>query len=252
MQIELNSLYWPGTNPAVPRIHRACFEHIGVPVRYTEERIRHGRWMDRVIAERMDRDGIVAFVDIDALAYSRAAVENAFRYVEQTKSFLGLAQSSNHIQMRMRIFAAPCFLVISKHAFDALGRPSMMPTKFGDVAQELSTRADATGFPYRILYPRGFREMAPHGTPWRLGSYGHYGIGTDFEGGFFHNYYGREGRIDTLLEVEAAILNDQGQPAALPYMSRDETFWTGISGKAPPPEPRLKKWERKLRRAFTG
>ncbi|MBL8578994.1 MAG: hypothetical protein JNK47_17380 [Mesorhizobium sp.] len=252
MQIELNSLYWPGTNPEVPRIHRACFQHIGVPVKYTEKRIRHGRWMDRVIAERMDRDGIVAFVDIDALAYSRAAVENTFRYVEQTKSFLGLAQSSNHLQTRMRIFAAPCFLVISKHAFDALGRPSMMPTKFGDVAQELSTRADATGFPYRTLYPIGFREMPPHGTPWRLGNYGHFGIGTEYEGGFFHNYFGREGKIDTISEVAAAIMEDRAQPAALQYVSRDDKFWTEVSEKAPAPERRLQKWARKFRRVFTG
>ncbi|MDQ2634844.1 MAG: hypothetical protein M3Y78_14040 [Pseudomonadota bacterium] len=252
MQIELNSLYWPNIDPEIVRIHRKCFEHIGVPVRYTEERVRHGQWMDRVIAERLDRDGIVGFIDIDALAYSRAAVEDAFRYVDLTQSFLGIAQSSNHLQIRTHIFAAPAFLVISKQAYDTLGRPSMMPKKKGwDVAQNLSMRADALGFPYRVLYPTGFREILPDGTVWRLGNYGHFGIGTDFDGGFFHNFLGRDGRVDILSQVANSIVADIGQPTTLPYMSRDDKLWMeGMAKPWPRPESRLDKLLLSLRRAF--
>lgn len=216
--MELHSLYWPDMNPEIVALHKACFEHIGVEVRYSVEKTRHSLWMDRILRERLPHSDIVGFVDIDCLAYDKASIDAAADWVRRTGSFLGLAQSANHLRNSTKVYAAPSFILISRHAFEALKCPSMLDGPYGDVGQALSSAADSVRFVYRVLYPIGFYGAAP---VWQLGNYGSYGPGTEYEGGFYHNFNSRfTAGLDLIRDRASAILSDEPQPSRLPHMSR--------------------------------
>ena len=77
---------------------------------------------------------------------NNGAVMEAIGRAGRNNSFLGLAQSSNHINKGVHVFAAPAFLAISRAAWIKLGKPSLKPTPRGDVAEELSWCAEDRRF----------------------------------------------------------------------------------------------------------
>lgn len=217
-RVELHCLHWPNVSDELVALHKKCFDHIGVRVTYTVEPVQHALWIERLLKERLPKLDAIGFVDIDCLAYSKAAVEEAIGYVKTSGSFLGLGQSSGPLPTR--VYAAPAFLVISRHAYEVLGRPDMREGPDGDVAQGLSTAADRAGFRYRVLYPIGFYRPNA-GALWQVGTFGHYGQGTEYQGGFFHNFNSRTNEgLDLFRERANAILAGEAQPTVLPYMSQ--------------------------------
>ena len=149
---------------------------------------------------------VVLFVDNDCVPLTREAVTDACRWASNHKSFLGLAQSSNHINKGFHIFAAPAFLAIDRSAWAKLGKPSCRPTPRGDVAEELSWKAEESGLSYRSWYPTHYHHFSKEGS-WRLGNYGTYGIGTVFAQRVFHLYQGRfADNVDLFVKVCSEIL----------------------------------------------
>lgn len=202
---------------AIVEAHQAAWRHIGVEVTYTERRVDHQRWLDELARTELPRHEAIGFVDIDCLAYSRAAVEEAAAFALDTKSFIGLAQSANHHRPNLAIYAAPSFLILSRAAHETLGRPRLKRGLRLDAAQNLSVVADAMGFAYRALYPFGYYQE-PEGEIWRLGSYGYYGIGTEYAGGFFHLFQSRLTRqVELFRERANHILAGGAQPPAPPF-----------------------------------
>jgi len=241
--IPIYSLYWPNMSPMVVKYHKACWQKLGFDVQYTEREIAHPNWLDDVAKEQLSQHDAIAFVDIDCLAYTRAAVETAVDYGLTAGSFIGLAQSTNHAHPMPPVYAAPSFLVISRQAYEALGRPTLRGDRFRfDAAQNLSAIADAIGFGYRAMYPVGY-HVIPAGGPWRLGNYGHYGIGTEFPAGFYHLFQSRDGRDLEMFKAKAEdILAGDQQPTEFPYLCQDLGQPMGTSG---PSGYALHRWLRK-------
>jgi len=223
-KFELHCLYWDNANPEMVQLHRDCLSYLGVELTYTNKTVGHGLWLDRLARGRLDDLDAIGFIDIDCLPHSAAAVAAAFDHAIAAGSFIGLAQAANHITPPLPVYAAPAFLVISRDAFRKLGRPNLRSRGRLDVAQDLSRTADARGFPYRVLYPIGFNR-SPEGGPWRLGNYGWYGIGTEYNGGFFHLF---ESRFTTSLDLfrakAEAIMAGAKQLSSAPISSVDLTF----------------------------
>lgn len=144
--------------------------------------------MDAILHQ--SKADIIVFIDNDCIPLSKKAVVESIQWTWENHSFLGLAQAANHIQGGNHIYAAPAFLAITRDAWTRLGKPSMIPTSRGDVAEELSWKAEESGLVYKALYPTYFHHQSDDGL-WKLGNYGHYGIGTIFADRFFHLYQGR-------------------------------------------------------------
>lgn len=47
--IEFHSFHWDNFNPDVLNAHKKVMAHFGLDVKYTQENIPHGEWLDRVI-----------------------------------------------------------------------------------------------------------------------------------------------------------------------------------------------------------
>lgn len=188
MNVEIHTLSWDNNDPRMIEQHQKVFDHFLVPISYTFGNYPHGLWMDAVL--RKSKADIVGFIDSDCIIFDRFAIENALDYVVNSGTFIGLAQASNHIKPCSHIFAAPSFFFINRECWNSLGQPSFTENPRSDVAQEVSYVAEERGIRYRALYPIGFDAEPVEGV-WRLGNFGLYGIGTQFESGVYHLYQGR-------------------------------------------------------------
>lgn len=187
MKIEFNTLAW--TNAPVEMIdaHKRVTDHFNIPVNYYRENVRHGAWMDRIC--RQSESDIIGFFDSDCVPINYESIIECARYIKKTKSFLGIAQVSNHIDPKVHIYAAPAFYLIHKECWEKLNT-SFLETSRSDVAEELSYVAVHKGIKYRCLYPDTFEDEPEEGV-WPLGNYGYYGIGTTFNRTVYHLYQGR-------------------------------------------------------------
>lgn len=188
LTVSVHTLYWPNTEGAIVKAHSDVMKHLGIDVCYTIEQRDHGQWMDAVM-DNVDSD-IVCFFDIDCVPTNMKVFDEAVAWVDKNKSFLGIAQASNHIKPCSHIFAAPAFLMIWRDAWKKLQKPTFAAVPWGDVAENVSYAAEMAGLRYKTLMPTHYYKR-PENERWYLHSYGEYGIGTHFEGGIFHLYQGR-------------------------------------------------------------
>lgn len=189
LTVSINTLYWPNTDASIVKAHTDVMRHLGLEVNYSIDQRDHGEWMDAVM-QHIEAD-IICFMDIDCVPTNRDVFDNAVEWVSKSKSFLGLAQASNHIKPGSHIFAAPAFLMVHKEAWAFLQKPTFRAVPWADVAENFSLSAEMAGLRYRTLYPTHYYKR-PEEERWYLHTYGEYGIGTHFEGGVFHLYQGRK------------------------------------------------------------
>ena len=195
MRAEIHSLNWPKSNPLLSQFQSNVFRHFDIPlIRHTLQK-DHGEWLDSILST--SQADVILFIDNDCVPIKKEAVIDSILWAASNHSFLGIAQASNHINNGTHIFAAPAFLAISTQAWRDLGEPSLKANSRGDVAEELSWRAEERGLTYRAWYPTHFSRPAQEGI-WRLSNYGIYGIGTIFAGKVFHLY---QGRLNTNVEL---------------------------------------------------
>ena len=195
MKAEIHSLNWPTSSPLLSRSQSNVFNHFDLPLIQHNIQQDHGEWLDAVLST--SHADVILFIDNDCVPIYKEAVVDAITWAAKNNSFLGIAQASNHINNGRHVFAAPAFLAIATNAWRDLGKPSLKANSRGDVAEELSWRAEEKGITYRAWYPSHFSRPAQEGI-WRLSNYGIYGVGTVFAEKVFHLY---QGRLDTNLQL---------------------------------------------------
>lgn len=205
MKLEFNTLYWNNTPVEQMDAHRRVTDYFNIPVNYHGVNIPHGAWMDRVCRE--SKSDIIGFFDADCVPVSYDEVMNCVRYVQTNRTFIGVAQVSNHIHPKSHIYAAPAFYLIHKEAWENINT-SFSETRRSDVAEEITYRAEEIGMRYRCLYPSTFEREPVEGV-WPLGNYGYYGVGTTFESTVYHLYQGRMGNnLQLFIDRCDEIVND--------------------------------------------
>ena len=223
MKLEFNTLYWDNTPVEQIDAHRQVTEHFDLPVNYHGVNLPHGMWMDKVCRE--SESDIIGFFDSDCVPLDHYNVMGWVRYVQRHKTFVGVAQVSNHIPPKSHIYAAPAFYLIHKQCWERL-QTSFSETHRSDVGEEITYKAEAIGIRYRCLYPDTFEREPVEGL-WPLGNYGYYGIGTTFDDTVYHLYQGRmgtnlqlfldrckeivDGTFDNRMHTSSKIMNYQGK-----------------------------------------
>ena len=164
-----------------------------------------GYTMDKLVdmLEQKGHDAIM-FLDIDCVPVNNIALDYFFEQAYAGK-VIGDAQRSNHIQNDQHIFAAPHNVTFTIETYRKCGNPSFLPNARGDVAEELTFRAEESNIPVEIIMPLRF-DAPPIRMAWETDATPYwaladgmpgYGIGTTFgfsdESGaasdlFWHNY----------------------------------------------------------------
>jgi len=188
MNADIHVLAWSNIDKRMISAQRSVLDRFGIDATYCREKVPHGIWLDTVL--RQSSADVVGFLDVDCVPTNQAVVQYAISYCQRYRSFIGIAQSSNHLGLRSHIFAAPAFLFIWRKVWDELGQPGFSATDNADVAEHFCYTAEAHGKRYGALYPTHW-DREPEEGVWRLHNYGLFGIGTHFERGVYHLYQGR-------------------------------------------------------------
>jgi len=122
----------------------------------------------------------VLILDVDCIPLNPQALTYVFDKASNGY-LIGNAQRSHYIDNDEHIFIGSSCLCLNKTVFEQLGKPGFVPTKRGDIAEELVFIAEAKNMPIEFLIPHDY-ESSPHGaTEWALtGNLKPYGIGTTF------------------------------------------------------------------------
>ncbi len=188
MKISIHSLHWDNTSD-IAEMHKEVTKHLNIKVNYHNlDGMRHGHWCNEIM--RLDDADIIGFMDIDCIPTNREIVDRCINWAATNDSFIGLAQSSNHIAPATHVSAACTFMFITKKCYEYLGKPSFLESPRGDVSQELSHVADEMRKTYRAIYPLCYDKEPAEGK-WRLNNYGYFGIGTYYPGGIYNLFQGR-------------------------------------------------------------
>lgn len=133
--------------------------------------VRPGMFMDAVcnqllIDMKLDPE-VIVFLDVDAVPLNEDALD--YLVARAKEGYLvGNAQRSNHINNNKHIFVAPAVLAIRRDIYEKLGRPSFLETPRGDVAEEVTYKAEEQGIPIEYLWPLSFDESPAECPNWPL------------------------------------------------------------------------------------
>jgi hypothetical protein len=184
--MKFHSFYTNDIPYKIVEDHRKCCDKNGIDIIYHQVDqsdvpdaiyTAHGDFMTNQLIN--SNDDMVCFIDIDCLPHNGKILKDLYDWAKTNESFVGNAQNISHTIMRNRIYAAASTLMISRRAWERLGKPSFSwyVNNLGhqiDTAQHITLKADELGIPYQLMYPEGFDE----GKGWQLGGYGKYGTGT--------------------------------------------------------------------------
>jgi len=188
LKVSINTFYYPNTNKDFVNAHKSVMNHFGIKVNYYEQEIHHAQFMQDVL-KSSDAD-VVGFLDIDCIPLTNTSVNEVIKFVAKNKSIAGNVQATNHLNPMSHLFIAPSCFFIWKPLYEALGSPTFFPTNHTDVAQYVCLVAEQNGVRMKALYPTHFEDEPEEGV-WRLHNYGLYGVGTVFDGKFYHLYQSR-------------------------------------------------------------
>lgn len=221
LKVSINTFYYPGTNIEFVNAHKNVLKHFNIPVNYYEQQIHHAQFMEEVI-NRSDAD-VVGFLDIDCVPLTKDAVGDLVRYVVKNKSIAGNVQATNHLYPMSHLFIAPSCFFIWKPLYDAIGKPSFFPTQHTDVAQNVCRIAEEYGVRSKAFYPTHFEDEPEEGV-WWLHNYGLYGVGTVFDGKFYHLFQSRfQKNVDLFIKRCSQIVNGTFSTDGM-FNSRDFDF----------------------------
>lgn len=140
----------------------------------------HGRSIDLFLA-LSDYD-IVVLLDIDCIPIAADALPLLIGAAE-SGALVGAAQRANHICNHDHIYAGPFLMALSRKTYRVLGSPSFTETRRGDVAEELTYRAEAKHHPIRYLWPSSCEV-----PKWHLTGDMHFGRNTIYDNAFLHAF----------------------------------------------------------------
>ena len=150
--------------------------------------VPHGYTMDKLIDMFRERGhDAILFLDIDCVPVNKCAIDYMFKQAYAGK-LIGDAQRSNHIENNQHVFAGAHNVGFTLETYDKMGKPSFIPTHRGDVAEELTYKAEESNIEVELLMPLRYdappirmqweTETEPF---WRLADgMPHFGIGTTY------------------------------------------------------------------------
>jgi hypothetical protein len=220
MKVSYHTLYWDNVDDRIIQSHKNVFKHFGIDIQYSNMNVNQGIWMTGVCRNTIS--DVYVFFEIDCVPLNRKVIDDSIKYALDNKSFVGAAQVSNHIPPKTHVYAAPCFLVLSKTGYEELDMPSLYLSERSDTAEELSYVAEYHGKKYRCLYPTKFDGIPKYDGVWRMSNYGYYGIGTLYNDNIYHLFESRWGDHIDLFEKRCNQIIEGNFDTSSMYNSLDE------------------------------
>ncbi|NCA77757.1 MAG: hypothetical protein EOM90_15610 [Alphaproteobacteria bacterium] len=198
-EIKVYSLYWDNVPNEIILAQKGVYNKFGIKIeQHKRNQMSHDLWINEIVTKAGNED-LLIFSDIDAIPLKQSALDLAIFYAKSGYIF-GLAQTTNHKNNSLHIYAGPMFLAFMKKTWLAAGSPSFEADDTMDCGQRFSLLAEKNGIPIKLLYPTACIKVL-----WPLADRGVFGIGTFYENEFFHLF---ESRKKTNIELFYMVAND--------------------------------------------
>jgi hypothetical protein len=178
-------------DPLTVEWQKKVFDHFDIPltqVRYGDMNgaTGHGTAIDDFLKEESNwTDYRMTIFDVDAIPVYKDFFWDNFHQMDGEKLLYGAAQKSSHIENSI-IYVAPSFISFNRETYEALGKPSFVPTDRADCGGELTWAAMERGIDIRMLFPTHVNE-----TRWELAPGIMFGLGTTYGGKVYHAFQGQ-------------------------------------------------------------
>jgi hypothetical protein len=189
MNMQIFSLHWDNIDPRIPHYQKKVMDKHQLAIQqHCINGFDHGEWMEWVM-NRNEGTDLVLFMDVDCIILDKEKANVAINKATDG-TLVGNEQATNHLGefVASRVFVAPSFMVVHRHAWMALNKPSFKATPLADVGQNLTDVWQQRGVPVQFLRVSGF-EVAKWDLPKRPQSYG---IGTTFADTTYHLFESRD------------------------------------------------------------
>jgi hypothetical protein len=189
MNTQIFSLHWENIDPRIPHYQKKVMDKHKLPIQqHCISGFDHGEWMEWVM-RRSEGIDIVLFMDVDCIILDR---DKAMTRIQKAHdgTLVGNEQATNHLGefVASRVFVAPSFMAVHRHAWKALGEPSFKATPLADVGQNLTDVWQQRNVPVDFLRVSGC-DIAKWDLPNKPQ---HYGIGTTFADTTYHLFESRD------------------------------------------------------------
>jgi hypothetical protein len=140
----------------------------------------HARTVDLFLC--FSRYEIIILLDIDCIPISVSAIPALIKQASAGR-LVGAAQRANHIDNDQHLYVGPFLMGLAMATYRQLGRPSFAETRRGDVAEELTYRAEAKQVAIEFLWPTSCDAPI-----WHLTGDIYFGRNTIYEKSFLHAF----------------------------------------------------------------
>ncbi len=180
MRTRIISFHNGNLNPELVASQKKVFDKFELELEQIETTKPHPVAIDDFLKYN-EWDTLVLF-DIDCIPLHKYWVRNAISDVQGNHKIVAAAQKASHIP-NSKIYASPCFMVITKKTFEHIGRPSFCATNRGDVAEEISYAAREHQVALYLLYPTKVENPL-----WPLTDEIKFGHGTTYGDAVYHAF----------------------------------------------------------------
>lgn len=204
-KVSVYSIYMDNIPADVISFQRMCVEKF-LPSYYTFTQYftsdTHAQTLTS-IANSSTSD-IIIFLDIDAFPLTKDALR--FLEINAYKGMLtGAVQRANHKSNGEHLYIGPFCMAFDRNKYQLLGSPSFRETNRADIGEELTFRWEERGEPLCFLWPTHV-----YSPVWNLRGEEKFGLGTTYEGMFYHSFCIRDPRMhQRFVEKCKSILGEQ-------------------------------------------
>lgn len=153
--------------------------------------------IDDMIQEFRDED-VVAIFDVDCIPLSEDAVPQLM-YGAMHGALCGAAQQANHFPGSKAYVSHAC-MSFTTESFRDMGWPSFAPRPGLDVGAFVTAAAEKSGVPVLFMWPTDVEV-----PKWDLEGGRRFGLGTTYEGKFYHSFQSRHDKTRFLRKCEEVL-----------------------------------------------
>ena len=175
------------------------FNNFKFPINYVYNNFNYfdfGQALDSFTTATKDFVDYWVHFDIDAIPLYENVLQEIYDKIKDKKSLWGCASQSNHIFVngtKQHAYCNSSTFGLAIDFYKKLGSPSFRHTNRGDMAEEITWKAQELGYTICLVYPQGYDGVTPEeANQYKIAPYSDldngfkFGMGTNYANMIYH------------------------------------------------------------------
>jgi hypothetical protein len=150
----------------VMEYQQKVFRHFNIPINYVYNNFNYynfGQILDSFVQNTANLVDYWIHFDIDAIPLRMEVIREIYNKIKDKKTIWGIASQSNHIikanGTKQHAYCNSAAFGLASDFWRKLGQPSFHHTDRGDVAEEITWRAQELGYSIDLVYPKSSETL---------------------------------------------------------------------------------------------